>query len=72
MVHCLMDSYSDIKKLLFVDGTHLSGLYKGTLMAAIALDVDNHLFDVAYRGVSGETTEDWLWFLTTLRSVLAG
>jgi len=36
------------RKMLFVDGTHLSGPYEGTLMAATALDADNHLFDVAY------------------------
>ena len=51
------------KKVMFVDGTHLSGPYKGTLMAACALDADNHLFNFAYGVVSGEKIEEWVWFL---------
>lgn len=39
--------------MLFVDGTHLSGPYKGTVLEACALDADNHLFNFAYAIVSG-------------------
>jgi len=60
------------QKMLFVDGTHLSRLYKGTLMAATALDADNHLFDVAYAVVAGENKEDWLWFLTVVHECIGG
>ena len=60
------------RKMLFVDGTHLSGPYEGTLMAAIVQDADNHLFDIAYAIVSGETKEEWLWFLTVLQECLGG
>ena len=42
--------------------------YKGTLMAVITLDVDNYIFHIAYAFVSGETKEDWLWFLTVLQT----
>jgi len=45
-------------KVLFVDGSHLSGVYEGTLLGAVALDVDNHLMDVAYAVVSRENHED--------------
>jgi len=31
----------------------LSGPYEGTLLAAVALDADNHVFDVAYDVVGG-------------------
>jgi len=31
--------------MLFVDGTHLSGPYEGTMLVAIALDANNHIFD---------------------------
>ena len=41
------------RKMLFVDGTHLSGSYEGTLLAVVALDADNHVFDVAYAVVGG-------------------
>lgn len=58
--------------MLFVDGTHLSGPYSGTLLAACALDADNHLFDFAYAIVSGETNEEWLWFLKMVSNCLCG
>ena len=35
-----------------VDGYHLSGTYKGTMLAACALIVDNHLFNFVYTIVS--------------------
>lgn len=35
------------RKMLFVNGTHLGGLYKGIMFTVIALDADNHLFDIA-------------------------
>ena len=60
------------RKMLFIDGTHLSGPYEGTMLAAVALDANNHIFDVAYAIVGGETNEDWLWFLTTLQECLGG
>ena len=60
------------RKILFMDETHLSGPYEGTLMAAIALDADNHLFYIVYTIVSGETKEEWLWFLTMLQECLGG
>jgi len=46
------------RKMLFADGMHLSGPYEGTLLAMVALDADNHVFDVAYAVVGGETDED--------------
>ena len=36
---------------------------RGDVLGAVALDADNHLFDVAYAAVSGETSEEWEWFL---------
>ena len=58
--------------MLFVDRTHLSGPYEGTMLAAVALDANNHVFDVVYAVVGGETNEDWLWFLTNLHECLGG
>jgi len=51
------------RMMLFVDGCHFSGPYKGTLLAACALNADNHLFNFAYAIVSYESVEDWVWFL---------
>ena len=46
------------RMILFVYGCHLSGLYKGTLLAVCALHADNHLFNFAYAIVSSESLED--------------
>ena len=46
------------RKMLFVDGAHLSGPYEGILLGAVALDADNHLYDVAYAVVSSENNDD--------------
>jgi len=58
--------------IMFVDGTHLSGPYEGTLLGAVGLDADNHLFDVAYAIVSTENKDDWEWFMTNVRECLGG
>ena len=60
----------DCRKILFVDGAHLNGLYEGTLLGAMALDANNHLYDVAYAVVSSENNDDREWFLIVLQECL--
>jgi len=66
-----MGWYWDVGRL-FIDNTYLSGPYEGTMLAAVVLYADNHLFDVTYAVVGGETNEDWPWLLTVLRKCLVG
>ena len=42
----------------FVNGCHLGRLYKGIMLAACALDADNHLFSFSYAIVSSENVEN--------------
>ena len=42
------------------------------MLAVVALDANNHIFDVAYAVIGGETNEDWLRFLTVLQECLVG
>jgi len=58
--------------MLFVNATHLKGPYKGTMFAAIALDANNHLFNVAHAIVVVENNDEWLWFMTKLHRSLGG
>jgi len=60
------------RKILFVDGCHLSGPYKGTLLAACALDANNHLYNFMYGIVCDEIIEEWVWFLQTVMECLGG
>ncbi|XP_054790840.1 uncharacterized protein LOC129296279 [Prosopis cineraria] len=64
----LEDDPKDIKgfmegarPILYIDGSFMSGPYKGTLLSACAYDADNEMFPVAYAVVSGETVEEWSW-----------
>lgn len=50
------------RKILFVNGAHLSETYEGTILSAVALDADDHLFDVAYPVVFAENIDEWFWF----------
>jgi hypothetical protein len=54
--------------MLSIDGTFLTGKYKGTLLVAIAAVANNHFLPIAYVLVEGENRDSWLWFLSYLKS----
>ncbi|XWS65473.1 hypothetical protein CRYUN_Cryun05aG0115800 [Craigia yunnanensis] len=56
------------RKIIFIDGCHLSGPYKETLLSASTIDTDNQLFPLAYAIVSVESLDDWMWFLHNLKT----
>jgi len=56
--------------VLFVDGTHLSGTYKGTLLTTCVLDADSHLLNFAYAIVCSEKVKEWVWFLQMVAQCL--
>ncbi|XP_028771259.1 uncharacterized protein LOC114728511 [Neltuma alba] len=57
------------RPIVYIDGCHLSGSYKGTLLSTCAFDVDNELFPLAYGIVSRETNDEWAWFLQNLKEI---
>ncbi|XP_057745636.1 uncharacterized protein LOC130963549 [Arachis stenosperma] len=50
-----------------VDGTHLYGKYKGTLLVAVAQDGNQNIVPIAFALVEGETADAWHFFLRNLR-----
>ncbi|XP_059626251.1 uncharacterized protein LOC132269179 [Cornus florida] len=60
------------RPILSIDACYLSGNYKGTLLGATGYDTDEGLYPLAYAVVSGETDEDWLWFLQNVKEVIGG
>jgi len=40
------------------------------MLAACALDKDNHLFNFAFAIVLSESAEDWVWFLQNVAECL--
>ncbi|XP_054778459.1 uncharacterized protein LOC129286535 [Prosopis cineraria] len=68
---CCIDGFlNGCRPILYVDGCHLSGPYKGTLLSASADDADNDLFPVAYAIVSGEKLQEWTWFMHNLKDIM--
>jgi hypothetical protein len=56
--------FAHCRLIISVDGTFLTGKYKGTLMIAIGITVENQLLSLAFALVEGENNESWKWFLS--------
>ena len=59
--------------VLCIDGTFLTGKYKGTILTAIGIDCNKQIVPIAFAFVENENTESWYWFLERLKiHVVAG
>ncbi|XP_028772552.1 uncharacterized protein LOC114729679 [Neltuma alba] len=67
---CIEGFIAGARHVLYIDGCHLSGPYKGTLLSASAYDADNELLPFAIAVVKGETLEDWTWFLYMIKEIV--
>ncbi|KAK4263348.1 hypothetical protein QN277_028771 [Acacia crassicarpa] len=66
--HQTIEAFKYCKPILQVDGTHLYGKYKGTLLIATSQDGDGKLLPIAFAIIRpGEKYDDWWWFLCLLR-----
>lgn len=62
-----IDGFKHCRPLITIDGTHLYGKYRGTLLIAMATDANFQLFPLAFAIVEGETGEAWEWFMFCIR-----
>ena len=53
--------------ILCIDGTFLTGRYKGTILTAIGVDCNKHVVPIAFAFVENENTESWYWFLKRVK-----
>src|SRR3954465_10899852 len=60
-------AFQHCRPVISIDGTFLTGQYKGTLLVAVASDTNNQLLPIAYALVESESTLSWLWFLQCLK-----
>jgi hypothetical protein len=51
--------FAHCRPVISVDGTFLTGKYKGTLMVAVGMTTENQLFPLAFVLVEGENNESW-------------
>ena len=54
--------------MLAINGTHLYGKYKGTVMIAMGYDENNQLFPLTFALIEGENVDSWGWFLACIRN----
>jgi hypothetical protein len=54
--------FAHCRPIVCVDATFLIGKYKGTLMVAIGMTVENQLLPLAFALVEGENNESWYGF----------
>ncbi|KAH1193484.1 hypothetical protein GmHk_19G054523 [Glycine max] len=61
------EAFEYCKPIIQVDGTHLYGKYRGTLLMATSQDGNGGALPLAFAVVEGETLTAWSWFLAHLR-----
>ncbi|KAH9694855.1 SWIM-type domain-containing protein [Citrus sinensis] len=59
-----------IRPVIAVDGTHLKGLYRGSMFVATCLDGNNQLYLLSIGVMDSENNDAWEWFMTKLHGVI--
>ena len=59
-----------IRHVIAVDGTHLKGLYSGSMFIATCLNGNNQLYPLAIEVMDSENNNAWEWFVTKLHGVI--
>ncbi|XP_022866127.1 uncharacterized protein LOC111385938, partial [Olea europaea var. sylvestris] len=59
-----------MRPVICVDGSHLKGQYKGTLLVAAAQDANLQIYPLAWSVVDRETNASWYWFFAKLKDVI--
>lgn len=59
-----------LRHVLIIDGTHLSGKYKGVFLTASGQDENFQVFPLAIAVVDGETNSAWVWLLTKVERII--
>ena len=62
-----IEGFNHCKPLIAIDGTHLYGKYRHTLLTAIAQDGDKGIFPLAFALVEKENISAWSWFMACIR-----
>ncbi|KAG5560268.1 hypothetical protein RHGRI_003534 [Rhododendron griersonianum] len=62
-----IEGFKHCRPVISVDGTFLTGKYKGTLLVAVTQDAENQIFPIAFAIVEKENKENWGWFLDCIR-----
>ncbi|XP_010490251.1 PREDICTED: uncharacterized protein LOC104767997 [Camelina sativa] len=58
--------FNYVRRVIVVDGTHLTGKYEGVLLVACAQDGNFQIFPLAFGIVDSECDASWVWFFLKL------
>ena len=61
------EAFKHCRPLVLVDGTFLTGKYRGVLMIIVGVDPDNRLVPLAFALAEGENNDSWCWFLKLVK-----
>ena len=53
--------------VICIDGTFLTGRYKGQILTAIGVDCNNQIVPLAFAFVENENLDSWYWFLERVK-----
>ncbi|KAH9795044.1 SWIM-type domain-containing protein [Citrus sinensis] len=59
-----------IRPVIAADGTHLKGLYRGSMFVATCLDGNNQLYPLVIGVIDSENNDAWEWFMMKLHGVI--
>ncbi|RID46231.1 hypothetical protein BRARA_I02911, partial [Brassica rapa] len=66
-----LNGFKKLRHVLVIDGTHLSGKYKGVLLTASGQDANFQIFPFAFAVVDSEDEDAWTWFLQKVERILS-
>jgi hypothetical protein len=61
-------AFKHCRPVISIDGTFLTGRFKGTMLVAIAHDAANQLLPLAFALVTVENNDNWEWFMHLVRT----
>ena len=57
-----IEGFEHFHPVMSIDGTHLYGKYKDTLLIVMGCDKNNQLFPLAFAITEGENIDSWGWY----------
>jgi hypothetical protein len=67
-----IEAFTHCRPVLSIDGTFLTGKYKGTLMVALAHSSNDNVLPVTFALVPSEHDDNWEWFMDHVRMKVIG
>ena len=65
-----IEAFRHCRPIICVDGTFLTGKYRGQILTAIGVDGNNMIIPLAMAFVEGENYESWLWLFREVKGAI--